>query len=163
MIQRDYIERLIQQCAEVLQRALSLRRAGQADQAILLVREAQDQLVGPVRPLLDRLEASSAIQVAGPGEHERVRIYAALLGEEGLLHRQLGASASAHLCCRRAVELYAALSLAGARMQPGDLERIALLRGALDRADGLDDRYRVELDRLRGRQRRPRVRGAADP
>jgi hypothetical protein len=32
-------------------------------------------------------------------------------------------------------------------------ERIALLRDALGRADSLDDRYRVELDRLRGRQR----------
>ena len=153
MIQRDYIERLIQQCAEFLQRALSLRQAGQPDQAIELVRQAQNQLVGPVRPVLERLEASSAVQVAGPGEHERVRVYAALLGEESLIHRQLGDSASAYLCCRRAVELYAALSLAGARMQPADLERIALLRGALGRADGLDDRYRVVLDRLRGRQR----------
>jgi hypothetical protein len=153
MIQRDYIERLIQQCAEFLQRALSLRQAGQPDRAIELVREAQDQLVGPVRPLLERLEASSAVQVAGPGAHEHVRVYAALLGEEGLIHRQLGDSASAYLCCRRAVELYAALSLAGARIQPADLERIALLRGALGRADGLDDRYRTELDRLRGRWR----------
>ena len=153
MIQRDYIERLIEQCAEVLQRVLSLRRAGQPDRAIELVREAQDQLVGPARPLLDRLEASSAIQVVGPGEHEHVCAYAALLGEEGLIHGQLGNSASAHLCCRRAIELYAALSLAGVRLQPADLERIALLRGALGRADGLDDRYRVELDRLQGRQR----------
>jgi len=153
MIQRDYIERLIQQCAEVLQRALSSRRAGQPDRAIELVREAQDRLVGPVRPLLERLEASSAVQVAGPGEHEHVRVHAALLGEEGLIHGQLGDSASAYLCCRRAVELYAALSLAGARLQPADLERIALLRGALGRADGLDDRYRAELERLRGRRR----------
>jgi hypothetical protein len=151
MIQRDYIERLIQQCAEFLQRALALRRTGQPDRAIELVREAQDQLVGPVRPLLERLEASSAVQVAGPGEHERVRVYAALVGEEGLIYAQLGDSASAYLCCRRAVELYAALSLAGVRIAPEDLERIALLRGALGRSDGLDDRYRVELDRLRGR------------
>ena len=152
MIRRDYIERLIQQCAEVLQRALSLRQEGQPDRAVLLVREAQDRLVGPVRPLLDRLEASSAVQVAGPGEHEHVRAYAALLGEEGLILGQLGDSASASLCCRRAVELYAALSLAGVRLLPADLERIAVLRGALGRADGLDDRYRAELDRLRGRR-----------
>ena len=154
MIQRDYIERLIQQCAEVLQRALSLRRTGQPDRAIALVREARDQLVGPVRPLLERLEASSAVQVAGPGEHERVRAYAALLGEEGLIHGQIGDSASAHLCCRRAVELYAALSLAGAPMRPADRERIALLRGALGRAAGLDDRYQIELDRLRSGENR---------
>ena len=152
MIQRDYIERLIQQCAEVLQRALRLRREGQQDRAVELVREAQDRLVGPLRPVLDRLEASSAVQVAGPGQHEHVRAYAALLGEEGLIRGQLGDSASAHLCCRRAVELYAALSLAGVRMLPADLERIAVLRGVLGRADGLDDRYRAELDRLRGRR-----------
>ncbi len=153
MVQRDYIERLIQQCAEFLQRALSLRRAGQSDRALELVREAQDQLVGPVRPLLERLEASSAIQVAGPGEHEHVRVYAVLLGEEGLIHRQLGDSASAYLCCRRALELYAALSLAGSRLEPADLERITLPRRALGRAAGLDDRYRPELARRPSRRR----------
>ncbi|HEY7198758.1 MAG TPA: hypothetical protein VIC57_01025 [Candidatus Dormibacteraeota bacterium] len=153
MIQRDYIERLIQQCAEVLQRALRLRQEGQPDRAIELVREAQDRLLGPLRPVLDHLEASSAVQVAGPGQHEHVRAYAALLGEEGLIRGQLGDSASAHLCCRRAVELYAALSLAGVRLRSADLGRIAALRGALGRADGLEDRYRVELDRLPGRRR----------
>ncbi|HXM54648.1 MAG TPA: hypothetical protein VOB72_04600 [Candidatus Dormibacteraeota bacterium] len=153
MIQRDYIERLIQQCAEFLQRALSLRRAGQPERAIELVREARDQLAGPLRPLLERLEAGSLVQVVGPGQHEHVRAYAALLGEEGLIHGQLGDSVSAHLCCRRAVELYAALSLAGVPMRPVDLERIALLRGALEPAGGLDERYRDELDRLRGGRR----------
>lgn len=154
MIQRDYIERLIQQCAEFVQRALTLSRGGQPDRAIALVREAQDQLAGPVRPVLEQLEATSAVQVAGAGEHERVRAYAALVGEEGLLHRQTGDSASAFLCCRRALELYAALSLAGLRLRPEDLERIAVLRGAVD-ADGagaLDDHYRAEIDRLCGRR-----------
>jgi len=154
MIQRDYIERLIQQCAEFLERALNLRRAGQPERAIELVREAQDQLAGPIRPLLERLEASNAVQLAGPGEQERVRAFAALLGEEGVIHGQLGDSASAYLCSRRALELYAALSLAGLPMRPADLERIALLRRTLPRrTDGLDDRYRAELDRLsRGRR-----------
>src|SRR6266700_3881623 len=105
MIQRDYIERLIQQCAEFLQRALSLRRAGQTEPALRLVREAEDRLLGPLRPVLERLEASSAVQVAGPGERDRVRVYAALIGEEGLIHRQMGDGVSTHLCCRRAVEL----------------------------------------------------------
>lgn len=152
MIQRDYIERLIQQCAQFLERALNLRREGQPDRAIELVRDAQEQLAGPIRTLLERLEASSAVQLAGPGEQERVRAFAALLGEEGVIHRQLGDSASAFLCVRRALELYAALSLAGLQLRPGDLERIALLRRVLPRTDGLDDRYRAELDRLgRGR------------
>jgi hypothetical protein len=152
VIRRDYIERLIEQCGELIRQALRLRRAGELDPALRVLRNAEDQIIGPLRPVLERLEATSAVEVAGPFERERVRMYAALIGEEALVYRELGNVASAQLCCRRSAELYAALSLAGERFEPGDLNRIAVLLKTVNAAE-LNTRYRVELQRLTGRRR----------
>jgi hypothetical protein len=147
MIQRDYIERLIEQCAMALRRVLGLRRAGQQATALQVVRDGQRDIAGPLRPLLDRLEASSAVEVAGAAQADRVRLFATLLGEEGLIHRELGDTASAYLCCRHSLELFAALSLAGTQFARADRERIAVLTSIVD-VDELDDRYRDALRRL---------------
>lgn len=147
MIQRDYIERLIEQCAAFLSRILQLRRAGQMNSALRVVRDAADQLLGPLRPLLERLDAGSAVDVAGRFERDRIPMYAALLGEEGLIHQERGDSARAYLCCRRSLEFYAAVSLAGARLAESDLERIAVLTTAMD-VEQLDARYCSEIERL---------------
>jgi hypothetical protein len=148
MIRRDYIDRLIEQCAAALSRALDLRRGSQLEPALQVVREAQEQLVGPLRPVLERLEPTSAVEVAGSPQLDRVRVYAALVGEEGLIYESLGQSAQAYLCCRRSMELYAALSLAGAPPDEAGLGRIALLLTVLD-VDDLDSRYANEIRRLR--------------
>ncbi|HKF78496.1 MAG TPA: hypothetical protein VKF59_20310 [Candidatus Dormibacteraeota bacterium] len=155
MIQRDYIERLIQQCAEFLGRILRLREAGELDPALRLVDEAANELLGPLRPLLDRLEASTAVEVAGRLDTDRIRLYAALLGEQALIHGARGDAMRAYLSCRRALELLAAVSLAGGRLGDDDLRRIAVLTTTLD-VDQLDDRYRDELRRLAARGERPR-------
>jgi hypothetical protein len=154
VIQRDYLERLIEECAEALARILRLRRAGEVDPAFGAVSDATERLLGPLRPVLERLEPGNAVAVAGPFEHGRVRMYAALLGEEGLIHRARGDSARAYLCCRRALELYAAVSLAGARLDGADRGRIAVLMGTV-KLDALDPRYGDELRRLEGRTRPP--------
>jgi hypothetical protein len=147
VIQRDYIERVIEQCVQAIAHALRLRGAGQHREALQIVQEAEEKAAGDLRPILDRLEAASAVEVAGLFERERVRVYAALLGEEALIYRELGNASSAHLCSRRAAELYGALSLAGARLGQLDLDRIAVLcrNFALN---GLDAGYREELNRL---------------
>lgn len=147
MIQRDYIERLIEQCAEALRSILGLRRAGRLAPALQVVRDAQRDAAGPLRPLLERLEASSAVEVAGAAQADRVRLFATLLGEEGLIHRELGDTASAYLCCRRSLELFAALSLAGTRFDAADLERIAVLVTIVD-VNQLEDGFRDALRRL---------------
>jgi hypothetical protein len=150
MIQRDYIERLIEECADALSRMLRLRRAGQLDAALRGVDEAADRLLGPLRPLLERLEASSAVGALGWSEMDRIRMYAALVGEEGLIHQRRGDSARGYLRCRRSLELFAAVSLAGARLDDADLGRVAVLSSAVD-LEQLDARYRDELRRLSGR------------
>jgi hypothetical protein len=151
---RDYIERLIEECARALSRALGLRQAGQLDPALRTIKEAEDSLLGPLRPVLDRLEPSSAVEIAGTLHHDHVRMYAALLGEEALVYTAQGNVASAHLCCRRSLELYAAVSLAGAILEPSDLQRLVGLMSIVDPRQ-LDARYRDELSRLRALGRPP--------
>jgi hypothetical protein len=154
LIQRDYLERLIEECAEALRRVLRLRQTRELDPALAAVGDATGRLLGPLRPVLERLEASNAVEVAGPFEHDRVRMYAALVGEEGLIRGASGDSMRAYLCARRALELYAAVSLAGARLDGADRGRIAVLMGTVD-VDELDPRYGDELRRLGGRGRPP--------
>jgi hypothetical protein len=148
LIQRDYIDRLIEQCAEALRRMLRLGREGQVDAALRVFTEAADRVLGPIRPLVERMEAESAVAFAGPNQHERLRLYASLLGEEGLVHRARGDSARAYLSCRRALELYAALSQAGVRLSAEDRRRVGVLMGVVD-ARELDGRHRQTLDLLR--------------
>ena len=147
MIQRDYIDRLIQECAEALRRMLRLRSEGQHDEALQAFSEAVDRILGPIRPLVERMEPDSAVDFVGPNQLDRLRLYAALLGQEGIVHRARGDSARAFLSCRRALELYAAISQSGGALVDDDLDRIGVLTTLVNVA-GLEPRYRDELGRL---------------
>jgi hypothetical protein len=147
VIQRDYIDRLIQECAEALNRMLRLGRQGQYDEALEVYSEAADRILGPIRPLVERMEPDSAVDFVGPNQLDRLRLYATLLGQEGLVHRARGDSARAFLVCRRALELYAAVALAGGTLDEEDLDRIGVLTTVVD-LDSVEPRYREELGRL---------------
>lgn len=147
MIQRDYIERLIEQCAEFLRRALQLRKAGEIEPSLQVLREAQAEIAGRLRPLLERLEATSAVEIAGLGERERVRLFAGLVAEECLTYRELGSRTSEHLCGRRALELYAALAQAATPLDSADRTRIAAVMLSVKLRE-LDPRYHEDLRRL---------------
>jgi hypothetical protein len=147
VIQRDYIDRLIQECAEALSRMLRLRRERKHDEALQVFSDAVDRILGPIRPLVERMEPDSAVDFVGPNQLDRLRLYAALLGQEGIVHRARGDSARAFLSCRRALELYAAISLSGGALVDDDLERIGVLT-TLVHPGGLEPRYREELSRL---------------
>jgi hypothetical protein len=150
-IQRDYIERLIEQCADALRRMLRLKKAGELEPALGELERAVDQLLGPLRPVLERMEATSAVSLAGRPLPDRIVMYAALVGEEGLIHHARGDAMRAYLRGRRALELYAAAALAGARLGPDDPARIAVLTRLVD-VDDLDTRYRDALRGLSGRR-----------
>jgi hypothetical protein len=147
VIQRDYIERLIEQCADALRRMLHLREIGRVDEALQLLGDTVERLLGPLRPMVERLEASSAVAVAGRSQLDRLRMYAALVGEEALIHHSRGDSARAYLSGRRALELYAAISLAGTPPDESDRQRMTVLAGLVP-VGHLDARYTDELRRL---------------
>ena len=148
-VQRDYIERMIEQVVQAFAQILELVRAGDLDPALIVVHKTRDLVLGPMRPVLERVDAASAVDLVGKYELDRLRMYAALLGEEGAIHELRGDSARAEQCYHRAVDLYAAISLAGTRLKAADLERIVVLLPKVE-AGNLDSRYSQELRRLAG-------------
>ena len=150
MIRRDYIERLIEQAAQAIRKIAQLISEGQFDMALQLVRQTSEIVLGPFTPVLKQLEATSAVALVGKYDLDRIRLYAALVGEEGAIHELRGRSAEAGQCSHRSLAFYAAASSAGAHLQPADLERIALLYPKV-KDGGLDNRYEEEIRRLLGR------------
>ena len=127
MVRRDYIEKLIEQAAQALRQIAQFVAAGEFDPALQMIRRTGDLVLGPLAPLLDRLDANSAVALAGRFELDRIRMYAALTAEEGDIHQLRGHVDAARRCHSRALELYAAAARAGARLLPADEERIARL------------------------------------
>jgi hypothetical protein len=149
IVQRDYIERMIEQAAQAIAQILQLVRAGDLDMGLIVVHKTRDLVLGPMRPVLERVDAASAVDLVGRYELDRLRMFAALLGEEGAIHEVRGKVARAEQCYRHALELYAATSLAGAQLKAADAERIALLLPNVEAAS-IDGRYREELQRVAG-------------
>jgi hypothetical protein len=149
VVQRDYIERMIEQAAQAIAQILQLVRAGDLDPAMILVDKTRDVVLGPMRRVLERVDAASAVDLVGKYELDRLRMFAALLGEEGAIHELRGRSTPAEQCYRHALELYAATSLAGVKFKAADWERIVLLDSKVE-AGSIDGRYREEVRRLAG-------------
>jgi len=147
VVRRDFIERLIQQVAEAVGLVLGLSRSGKLTHALDVVHQTIALVLGPDHALLERMEATSAVDFIGKFELDRIRLYAGLLAEEGTIHERRGALNDAQRCRRHALELYAAGSLAGLRLDEADQERVALLRTKVD-LDGLAPRYRDALQHL---------------
>jgi hypothetical protein len=149
IVQRDYIERMIEQAAQAIAQVLQLVRAGDLDMGLIVVHKTRDLVLGPMRPVLERVDAASAVELVGKYELDRLRMFAALLGEEGAIHEGRGKAIRAEQCYRHALELYAAISLAGAQLKAPDVERIALLLPQVQAAS-IGGRYREELQRVVG-------------
>jgi hypothetical protein len=128
VIRRDYIERLIERAAEALAQIARLVKTGQFEPALEVVRRIRTEVLGPLEPLLERLDARSAVELAGRYEIDRIRLYAALTCEEGAIHEARGDQVRAAACYRRGLELYDAGAAAGVRLLPADRERIAYVR-----------------------------------
>ena len=129
---QDYIVWMIEQAVQAMAEAARLMKAGKFDLALIAIRRATDVVVPPpMRALLDRLEPASAVAVLGPAELDRVRLYAALLGEEGAVHELRGRLVEAQRCYSRSLELYSAAEAAGAELMEADRERIEGLRQKL--------------------------------
>jgi Family of unknown function (DUF6483) len=135
-VQRDYIERQIEQVAQAIAQIVELIRSGQFDPALIIVRKTYEAVLGPLQPVLERLNAASAVELFGKYESDRIRMYAALLGEEGTIRELRGETARAQQCYSRALELYTALSNSGARLNAADWDRIELLQPKLEATPG---------------------------
>lgn len=127
-VQRDYIERQIELVAQAIAQVVDLIRSGQFDPALIIVRKTSELVLGPLQPVLERLDAASAVDLLGAFESDRLRMYAALLSEEGTIHELRGDATRAQQCYGRALELYTALSNSGTQLKAADWDRIELLQ-----------------------------------
>ena len=112
-----------------------------------MVRQNVALVLGPDHALLERMDAASVVNFIGKFELDRVRLYAMLLTEEARVHERGGDPDLALRRRRRALELYAAASLAGARLDEADRERIGQVLAKVG-LDDLDPRWREEIERL---------------
>jgi hypothetical protein len=133
-VQRDYVERMIEQVAQAIGEIVQLVRAGQFDPALIILRKTYEAVLGPLQPVLERLDAASAVDLLGTFESDRLRMYAALLSEEGTIRELRTDAARAQLCYRRALELYGALSRSGVPLKPADWDRIEVLQPKVEAA-----------------------------
>lgn len=136
IVQRDYLMRMIEQSTLAMAEIAALILAGEFDLALIVVRRTSDLVLGDLGPVFERLDAASVVDLIGKYDLERVRIYAALLAEEGTIREHSGQTPRARYCFSRALDLYEAISRSGAKLQTADWERVDMLRPKLDAAGG---------------------------
>ncbi len=110
IVQRDYLMRMIEQTAAAIAEIVVLIRAGEFDLALVVVRKTSDLMLGNLRPVFERLDATSVVDLIGKHDLDRVRMYAALLVEEGTIRERRGEMPRAQYCFSRALDLYDAIS-----------------------------------------------------
>ena len=136
IVQRDYLMRMIEQAAAAFAEIAALIRAGDFDLALIVVGKTSDLVLGNLRPVLERLDATSVVDLIGKLDLDRVRVYAALLAEEGTIRERRGEMPRAQYCFSRALDLYDAISRSGAQLRAADWERMDMLRPRVEAAGG---------------------------
>jgi hypothetical protein len=131
-VQRDYLMRMIEQSTVAIAEVAALILAGEFDLALIVVRRTSDLVLGDLGPVLERLDATSVVDLIGKFDLDRVRIYAALLAEEGTIRERSGQMSRARYCFSRALDLYEAISGSGAQLRTADWERMDMLRPKLE-------------------------------
>ena len=136
VVHRDYLMRMIEQGALAMAEIVALILAGEFDLALIVVRKTSDLVLGNLGPVFERLDAASVVALIGKYELDRVRMYAALLAEEGTIRERSGQMPRARYCFSRALDLYEAISRSGAQLRAADWERMDMLRPKLEVASG---------------------------
>ena len=136
IVHRDYLMRMIEQTAAALAEIAALIRAGDFDLALVVVRKTSDLVLGNLLPVFERLDAASVVELIGKYDLDRVRMYAALLAEEGTIRERRGEVLRAQYSFSRALDLYDAISQSGAQLRTADWERIDMLRPKVEATNG---------------------------
>ena len=136
VVQRDYLVRMIEQCAQAIGEIVALVRAGEFDLALIVVRRTHDLVLGNLGPVFERLDAASVVDLIGKHDLDRVRMYAALLSEEGTIRELRGEAPRAQYCFSRALDMYTAIAASGAQLQDADWERMEMLRPRVEALHG---------------------------
>jgi hypothetical protein len=136
VVHRDYLMRMIEESAAAMAEVAALIRAGDFDLALIVVHKTSDVVLGNLRPVFERLDATSVVELIGKHDLDRVRLYAALLAEEGAIRERRGQMPRAQYCFSRALDIYDAIARSGAELRTADWERIDMLRPRVEAASG---------------------------
>jgi len=136
IVQRDYLMQMIEECAAAIAEIAAFIRAGEFDLALIVVGKTTDLVLGNLRPVFERLDATSVVDLIGKLDLDRVRMYAALLAEEGTIREHRGEMPRAQYCFSRALDLYDAIAQSGAGLRTADWERMDMLRPKVEAAAG---------------------------
>lgn len=100
---RDYILRMIEQLAAAIARIAGLRVSGRHDEALEVLRETQNGLLGPLQPMIGRLDAASAVAMLG--DASKIEAYLRLLAEEAAIYSAMRDGEKAGRVLRRLLAL----------------------------------------------------------
>ena len=104
--EKDFILRMIKQIGDTIARIAGLRAGGQIDQALLMVQESVDGILGPMAQMIESLDAASAAMLLE--SPDRIRAYGLLVAERAITRRAAGDVARAPKDRLRAIELLSA-------------------------------------------------------
>jgi hypothetical protein len=143
--QKDYIMRLLEIFTESLRRIVELKVHGKPAESLDALQDTAERIFGASLPLIDSLDAGSAVDVLV--EPEKVQMYARLAEEEAELLDVLGHGDEAAGTRLRALEMY----LERTRLEPpvdGETrERILELGRKVD-VGQLEDSHRSLLEKV---------------
>jgi hypothetical protein len=147
LVQRDYIQRLIEAMGAAIARALRRRLEGDHTGARREVQMACSELLGAMAPLAERLDARTAADLVG--DPRRVAMWGRLLAVDADLLQDMGRTTEAAATARRALELLLESTL---RDPTANGETRALVDALRTRvpASALDPRHRERLSRADG-------------
>ncbi len=117
---RDYVERMVEQLAEVVTRLIGRLGAGTpqaADEVVAGAQAAQGELLGPLAAVLPQVEAASAVALLR--DARQARAWVELLCVEAAARRLRGEEAAAAALEARAAELDHAITAAAAAPAAG--------------------------------------------
>ena len=104
--EKDFILRAIKQIGDTIARIAGLRAGGQNDEALLMVQESVDGILGPMAKMIEGLDAASAAMLLE--SPDRIRAYGLLVAERAITRSAAGDVARAPKDRLRAIELLSA-------------------------------------------------------
>jgi hypothetical protein len=114
--ERDVVRRMIKQLGEIAARVAGLARERKFEEALSVVRQSEQDLLGPLTATLDAVDARTVRLLLG--NDEKLEVWVVLLNERAKLLEAQGQHAAARSVAGRAAELRELLESQGTANGP---------------------------------------------
>jgi hypothetical protein len=102
--ERDIVRRMVQQLGELAARIAGLGSQRKFEEALALVRQSEQELLGPLTATIDAVDANTVRLLLG--SDEKVGVWVVLLDERAKVLDAQGQHVAARQVARRALELF---------------------------------------------------------